>query len=167
MPTLEQLKREHETAVSANEALGIVTYETPGQPQSDQIWQVTEGLKYLPGGKALGPGHRFHPTEAQVANGSLRNKARELTGTEYAGVRSGRLFSGVDFKAMEAAAKPAGPAAHPLANILFTEAAGKMAADMGLVAADFAGIEPDGAEGKYTKPQVEAIIEAKTAADVE
>lgn len=149
--TLEQARDTRREQVDGNRRLGVVEYES-GEKQSDRVFEVTDGLKYLPGGKVLGPGNRFHPTERQVEQGSLRGKARELTQSEYGSVsREDRkpVSNGADI----------GIRALPMADTTL-----KLALRAELSEEDFEGIEP-GYEGRYTRSQVEEIIEARDAGD--
>lgn len=147
--TLEQAKATDFEQRDGNRRSGVVEYES-GEKQSDRVYEVTDGLKYLPGGKVLGPGNRFHPTERQIRNGSLKGKARELAQSEYASVsRKERrpVSSGADI----------GIRALPMA-----EGTLALALEAGLREEDFAGLEP-GYEDRYTRSQVEEIIEARDA----
>lgn len=158
--TLKEKEAQRTREIGQNEAIGVVEYKN-GETQSNEVWQVTEGYKYLPGGKVLGPGHRFHPTVAQVektrrGRGGLTGKARELTGTEYDGLGRGARkvqVGGADFAAMERRAR--------LAELPMSESSVLLAFEAGMDAGDFAGIEPEGTAGRYLKAQVEALIEAR------
>lgn len=158
--TLEQAQHERHQAIEANRDLGVVQYKS-GEKQSDEVWEVTEGYKYLPGGKVLGPGMRFHPTERQVAQtrkgkGGLVGKARELTNSERRDLRhERRLFQGADFTEMGQKA---------LRDLPMTDSALEAALAAGLVADDFEGLQGEGSGGRYTKPQVDALIEARGSA---
>lgn len=143
--TLDQAKAKRDEQIDQNRSLGVVEYKS-GEAQSDKVFEVTEGLKYLPGGKVLGPGQRFRPTERQIANGSLRGKARELTGTEYAAIRR-------DERRPVSAGADIGLRALPMTNHAL-----KLALDSGLTEADFEGVQPAGHDDQYTKAQVEEII---------
>jgi hypothetical protein len=153
---LRRAEHQHHEATESNRALGVIGYKS-GEKQSEQVWEVAEGLKYLPGGKVLGPGHRFHPTERQVrqtakGKGGLTGKARELSRDEYASIRRD------DRKPMSRGAD-IGIRALPMA-----EGTLKFALEAGLSETDFVGIEP-GFEGRFTKAQVAEIIEGRNSAD--
>lgn len=145
---------ERRNAVDTNRRLGVVEY-TSGEKQSEQVYEVIEGYKHLPGGIRLGPGNRFHPTERQVrqtleGRGGLVGKARELTQSEYGSVsREERkpVSSGADI----------GIRALPMAETTLA-----LALKEGLTESDFKGIEP-GYEDRFTRSQVEEIIEARDA----
>lgn len=158
--TLEQALQRRERAIEQNRELPITKYPTQ-EKLSDQVWEVTEGLKHVPGEngrpKTLTPGMRFNPTEKQVAQtlegrGGLLNKARELNGSEYAGIGRG------DRKPMVAGAD-IGLRALPMA-----EGTRRKAWAAGLTEEDFEGVEP-GHGGKYTGEQVEDLIAMKESAD--
>ena len=150
MATLEQAQKEHSKAVEYNRDLGIVEYKSRQKQAKDVVYEVVEGCKRLPGGHVLPPGARFHPTEKQVRDGSLRGKARELTASEYRGLKVERQsFAGADIG---------------VRSIPMTESALRAALAAGLTEEDFDGLEGDGAEGRFTKPQVDALIEAKAVA---
>lgn len=143
--TLEQAKAQHHAAVEENRDLGVVGYDTK-EKQADVVYEVENGYHHA-GGKRLGPGQRFRPTVRQVESGSLRGKARELTRSE-----------GRDLKRPKPARAPGadiGLRALPMA-----EGTLKLALEAELTEADFEGIEP-GFEGRYTRSQIEQIIEAK------
>jgi hypothetical protein len=149
--TLEQAERVHRDAVLANQQLPIVEYNS-NEKQSDQVHEVTEGFKHLPGPdgtiKTLGPGNRFHPTERQILTGALEGKTRELTRSEYKELKSGKTIS--------MAGSDIGVRALPMSSALQ-----KLALEKGLREEDFAGVEPAGAGGQYTKAQVEELAAAK------
>lgn len=145
--TLEQAQAKDADERDHNRRLGVVEY-TSGEKQSDAVYEVTDGLKYLPGGKVLGPGNRFHPTVRQVRQGSLRGKARELTQSEYGSVRTSRKRASVN-------GADVGLRALPMADTTLDLA---LRAD--LTEEDFAGVEP-GFEGRYTRSQVQEIIDAR------
>ncbi len=148
--TMEDAKVHQTNATEANRKLGIVEYKS-GEPQSEKVFEVTEGLKHLPGGLVLGPGERFHPTERQVANGSLKNKAQELSRDQYTALGSGgRKSFGVNVDL--------------LGKVPMAPTVREAAVAAGLVTEDFVGVEPEGSEGQYTKKQVEALVVAKTSA---
>lgn len=152
--TLEQAKATDREQRDTNRRLGVVEYES-GEKQADAVYEVTDGLKYLPGGKVLGPGSRFRPTLGQIRKDkrgrtSLDGKARELTQSEYGSVsRANRkpVSSGADI----------GIRALPMA-----EGTLALALEHGLREEDFEGLEP-GYEDRYTRAQVEQIIEARDA----
>lgn len=168
MPTIEQALKTRDAQIQSNQDLGVIDYKT-SEPLSDSVYEVTEGYKRLPGGKVLGPGQRFRPTARQVASGSLRNKARELTASEYRGLRAERrVFAGADFREMEerAAARAAHNTPEPPQergwddlNMGVTTVA--YAQEHGLTPADFDGVEPEGTTGRYTRTQVEAMVAAR------
>lgn len=159
--TLEQATQRRERAIEQNRDLPITKYPSK-EKLSDQVWEVTEGLKHVPhesgkGVRTLTPGMRFNPTEKQVqqtltGRGGLINKARELNGSEYAGIGRG------DRKPMSRGAD-IGLRALPMA-----EGTRKLAWDNGLTEDDFKGTEP-GHGGKYTKEQVEDLIALKQSGD--
>lgn len=149
--TREQKQAKHAQTAEQNKQLGVVEYKS-GQKQSDEIWVVTDGIKALPNHEKrqrphrLAEGNLFHPTESELQNGAraLKNKARPLFPSEYAGVRGSRTMStGADIgiRALE-----------------MTNHALKRALDAKLTEADFEGVVPAGADGQYTKAQVEEII---------
>jgi hypothetical protein len=133
--------------IDLNRQLGVTDYRS-GEKQSDRVYEVREGYKHLPGGIRLGPGQRFRPTERQIANGSLRGKASELTRSEYESVRR------TDRRPMSNGAD-IGIRALPMA-----EGTLRFALEAGLRAEDFEGIEP-AFNGQYTKAQVAEILEAR------
>jgi hypothetical protein len=145
--TLEQAQATDFEQRDGNRRVGVVEYES-GEKQSDRVFEVTDGLKYLPGGKVLGPGNRFHPTVRQVESGSLRGKARELSQSEYGSV------SREDRKARSRGAD-IGIRALPMAETTM-----KLALGAQLTESDFEGVEP-GYEGRYTRSQVQEIIDAR------
>lgn len=151
MPDLAEIQNKHDAAVADNQNGGVVPWKS-GEKQSDRVFEVVEGTKYLPDGdggqKRLGPGQRFHPTENQVRNGSLRGKARELTQTEMRGIRaSGTTQPGADIGVR---------AIKGLSQNL-----AKIAIDSGLTEQDFDGIAPAGPGGQITRAQVDSLIDRK------
>lgn len=151
--TLQEQQATRADQIDLNRELGVVDYRS-GEKQSDQVYEVIEGYKHLPGGIRLGPGQRFRPTERQVANGSLRGKARELSRSEYRNIQRDErrpVSTGADFREMG------------LRSIEMADGTRAAAYDGGLGAEDFEGIEP-GFEGRYTRAQVEELIEAKQQA---
>lgn len=154
--TLEEATKHREETIEANRALPIVEYDN-GEKQSDQVWEVTEGLKHLPvkGSRrmtSLVPGMRFHPTEDQVRKtlsgpGGLRNKARELSRSEYAALRTPkRSVRGADIG---------------LRSLKMEREALAAALEAELTEQDFEGVKGTGPAGRITLVQVEAVIEAK------
>ena len=145
--TLAQAKQQQHEAIEANRDLGVISYRTKAK-QSDRIYEVVEG-KHHAGGRVLGPGQRFHPTEEQIETGSLEGKARELTNSEYRDARRDvRGFAGADI----------GLRALPMA-----EQALKLAFEAQLTEEDFANVQPAGRDGRYTKAQVEELAAARRA----
>lgn len=134
----------HHEAVEANRDIPVVPYKS-GQKQSDLVYEVTDGYKRLPGGLVLGPGQRFHPTEKQVRDGSLKNKARELSRSEYRDLRAPRKSFGVG--------ADIGIRALPMA-----EGTLQLALEAGLTEEDFKGVDPEGSGARYTRAQVETMI---------
>lgn len=160
-PTLEKLQDQHVKDMDINRALGVVEYKS-GEKQSDRVYEVVEGCKGLPGGIRIGPGARFHPTEAQVKNGSLRGKARELTATEYGSVRRHErppVSNGADFGEMAEGAEAERVA--KLSDLPMADTTLKAAIDGGLTVLDFQGIEP-GFEDRYTGSQVRELVAGKS-----
>lgn len=161
MASLQEAQNKHYQATESNRDLGVIEYKS-GEKQSDQVWEVTDGLKYLPGGKVLGPGMRFHPTERQVrqtasGKGGLTGKARELTNSEKRDLKHARKsFAGADFGEM---------GRNALYALEMADSTVEYAIESGLTAADFDGVEPDGANSRYTRSQVEAMVEARGSAD--
>jgi len=147
--TLEQAQADRLKAIESHRALGVVEYKS-GEEQSDKIFEVVEGFKHLPGGIRLGPGDRFHPTVNQVRTGALKGKARELTRDEHRSM-TGKVFSGADV----------GIRSLPMAKTTM-----EMALKADLRESDFEGIEP-GFEGRYTRSQVQEIIDTKNAEAME
>jgi hypothetical protein len=149
--SMQELQSEHDRKVEANRALGIQEYKN-GQKQSDEVWEVTAGRKYLPDGKGkpkvLGPGHLFRPTERQLETGALRGKAREVP----ASVRRGLPASG-DIRSTGADIG--------IRALNMAESTIKRALQAGMAEADFEGVEPEGQDGQYTFRQVEAMIAAR------
>jgi hypothetical protein len=148
--TMEQAQDKRRKDIEGNRDLGVVPYRS-GQKQSDAVYEVTEGYKHLPGGIRLGPGQRFHPTEKQVASGSLRGKAVEISREAYRTVERQAerpTIAGADIGIR------ALPMAQSTATYAITE---------GLTEADFAGVEPEGANGRFLMAQVEAMVAAKRA----
>jgi hypothetical protein len=149
----EQAKIQHAEAVEANRALGVIEYKS-GERQSDEVWEVTDGLKYLPGeerkSQVLAPGMRFRPTVEQVrqtraGRGGLRGKARELTTSEYASLRrDGRtvMATGADIG---------------LRGLSMEKDALALALEHHLSEADFDAVKP-GRFGRYTIEQVESMV---------
>jgi hypothetical protein len=154
--TLADAEAHHFRAMEHNRDVGVVAYETQ-EKQSDEVWEVTDGYKYLPGGVKLGPGNRFHPTVRQIeqtarGKGGLLGKARELTGAEYRDVkRQGKTFSGADIG---------------LRAIAMTEPALQAALAAQLDEQDFADIQGEGNDGRITKAQVDRLVQAKAGGDV-
>lgn len=149
---LEKLNRETREATESNRSIGVIDYESRGQKKSGRIFEVERGLHYLPDGQVLGPGQRFHPLEGQVRETApgrfaLAGKARELTGSELTGVKmNGRTqIAGADIG---------------LRALPFSSAALKLALDEDLKVEDFKGVEPAGSQGKYTKAQVQEIVDS-------
>lgn len=148
--SLQEQQAKRLDQIDQNRELGVVDYRS-GEKQSDQVYEVTEGYKYLPGGIRLGPGQRFRPTERQIANGSLRGKARELTRSEASALhRTERrpVSSGADIG---------------LRQFEMADGTLQYARDHGLTESDFRASEPEGANDRYTRAQVEAMVEAKVA----
>lgn len=184
--TLEQLRKAHEEAVDANRDETVVEYKT-GEALADEVYEVIEGKHHLPGVGAIGPGHRFRPTESQVRSGSLRGKARPLTAREMREVRAPRkYFAGADFDEMEyrarqaeareaaakqedadrvvaeeAAKQEAAKEAEAFAAIPMADGTRALAQAANLSSADFADVLPAGADGQFTRRQVEEIIARK------
>lgn len=151
MPDLAELQKTHDAGVADNQNIGVVSWKN-GEKQSDRVFEVVEGTKYLPDGeggqKRLGPGQRFHPTENQVKNGSLKNKARELSATEMRGIRA----SGVSQPGADIGVRAVKGLSQNLA---------KIAVDSGLTEQDFDGLAPAGPGGQITRAQVDSLIERK------
>ena len=151
--TLTELQNEHDRKVEGNRALGIQNYKST-EKQSDEVWEVTAGRKYLPDGrgkqKVLGPGHLFHPTVTQIENGALAGKAREVPASVRRGLdAAGTITStGADIG---------------LRSLPMAESTVKRAIQAGMTEEDFRGVEPDGQDGQYTFRQVEAMIAAQDA----
>lgn len=176
--TMAQAKQQHAEAIENNRDLGIVQYRSK-ERLSDQVYEVAEGKHHLPGGITLGPGMRFHPTERQVRTNSLRGKARELSRSEERDLkRTGRMFAGADFEAMqrqadeqaaaEAAQRRAAEDAQAEADrvaalelLPMAEGTRKLVLDSTLTAEDFDGVEPVGPDKQYTRRQVEELIAVK------
>jgi hypothetical protein len=153
--TLEQKMAERRTQIAQNQELGVAEYESV-EKQSPEVWEVIDGLKHLPGQKEpLVPGRRFHPTERQAkrddkGRSPLDGKARELTGSEYRDLRSNRVsVAGADIG---------------LRSLAMTPDALEFALDAQMDAADFDGVKPEGAGGKYTKGQVRAVLASRQSA---
>lgn len=156
--SLEEVRGERADAIEANRDRGVIKWGNR-QKLSDQVWEVTEGLKHVPDGKGgtltLVPGNRFHPTEDQVRQtteekrGGLLNKARELTRSEYAGLRSTRkvMATGADI----------GLRSIPMADTTL-----QLALRAGLREEDFEGLEPT-ESGRYTRAQVQELIDRREA----
>lgn len=150
--TLAEKQEQRREEIDLNREIGVVDYKS-GDKKSDRVYEVVEGYKHLPGGVRLGPGQRFRPTERQVANGSLKGKARELTRTEYDAVhRSER-------KAVSRGAEIG------LRQFKMADGTRQFASDHGLTEDDFHGTEPEGANDQFTRAQVEAMVEARESAD--
>ncbi len=159
--TLEDVTRSHEQKVEQNRALGVIDYKS-GQQQSERIFEVTAGRKYVPDPanprrmKSLGPGHLFHPTASELAEdrygrNGLRGKAREVTRSQYEAIQAARGRS-----SNRSAGADIGLRALPMA-----ESTLKRALQANMTEADFEGVEPDGSDGQYTFRQVEAMIAAR------
>lgn len=163
--TLEQKRSEHHRAVEQNRESGVVQYKT-SEKLSDAVYEVTEGYKYLPGGARLGPGQRFRPTVRQVEKGALRNKARELSATEYRGLtKPGKVFAGADFAEMEARAASNQLPLVDWSGVIMADSTREAAQAAGLVPEDFEGVEPEGAAGRFTRAQVDAMIAIRSSAE--
>lgn len=156
--SIEQATKQREKDIEANRSLGVQEWSN-NEPQSDRVFEVVEGYHHVPAHPgaeeklALGPGHRFRPTKQQVETGSLAGKARELTETEYRGIRRHErppLVQGADFREME------------LRSIPMADGVRQSAYDGGLSAEDFEGIEP-ASKGQFTRAQVEDLIGKKGA----
>lgn len=148
--SLQEQQVARRNQIDLNRELGVIDYKS-GDRKSDRVYEVTEGYKYLPGGIRLGPGQRFRPTERQVANGSLRGKARELTRTELVGI--GRT----ERKPVSAGADIG------LRQFEMADSTREFARDHDLTEEDFRAAEPEGANGRFTRAQVEGMAEAKAA----
>lgn len=147
--TISEASAARRKAVEANRRTGVTEYKS-GQKQSERVFEVREGYKTLPGGIRLGPGQRFHPTEKQVASGALRGKAEEITESDYSSLsRTGKVFAGADFTEMAINAVP------------MAESTRAYAIHSGLTAADFDGVEAEGANGRFTRTQVERMVDDK------
>jgi hypothetical protein len=155
--SLKQKQDRRAIEIDQNRAIGVIDYKS-NETQSREVWEVTDGLKYLPakerGGKqqVLGPGNRFHPTTAQVeqtrrGKGGLLGKARELTATEMGAFGRRAVSAGADIG---------------LRSLPMTQHALSLALEFGLTEDDFRGIEPDG--DRITKAQVEELIAFRQAA---
>lgn len=151
--SMDEAQKLHDSAVAANQRLPVKEYKS-GEKQSDKIFEVTEGMKVLPGGVVLGPGERFHPTERQVANGSLKNKAQELSRDQYRSLgTTERKSFGVDVDL--------------LGKVPMAPSVRELAVESGLKTEDFAELKPEGRDETYTRKQVEALIEERAAAGAE
>ncbi len=155
--TMEQLQQSHDRHTERNRQLPVQDYKSKS-PQIDKVFEVTEGVKYVPGENgtqvALGPGRRFRPTEQAIRTGALRGKARELTASELNGVRGGKSFAGADIGVRA-----------DLATIPMADSTRERAVKCGLIAADFLGTEPNGADGVYTRAQIDDLSAAKQKAN--
>lgn len=143
--TLAEAQAKHRTQVDDNRMQGIADTNN-GETPSDKVYEVTDGLKYLPGGRVLGPGNRFRPTEEQIARGGLKGKARELSRSEYQGIGHRVYGNGADIG---------------LRQYEMAESTLQYALEHGLTEADFDGVEPEGANGRYLREQVEAMVAAR------
>jgi hypothetical protein len=152
--TLKEAQEQHRKDIEANQGLGVVEYDST-EPLSDRVFEVVEGKKFLPGKGAervvIGPGNRFHPTEREIkqfrgkpGRHSLEGKARELTGTEYTGLKASPLkVAGADI----------GIRALPITGHVL-----KLALDHNVTEGELRAIAPAGPGGNYTKAQVEEIV---------
>lgn len=153
--TLEKAHEQAREAREANREIGVISY-TSAQKQSDKVYEVKEGYKHLPGGIRLGPGNRFHPTEKQVADGSLKGKAEEIRASEYRDLTRSKRPD----------AKPRAPGADiGIRRFEMAPTTLTYAIEQGLTEDDFEGVEPEGSDGRYTHAQVEAMVEAREAPD--
>jgi len=158
--TLAEAKSDRDATIERNRARPVTEYPSK-QKLSDQVWEVTEGLKHVPDGSGkrmntLTPGMRFRPTEAQVkqtasGRGGLLNKARELNRSEYAGISLGKRnrSTGADIG---------------LRALSMAEGTLRAAMDGGLTEQDFEGVVP-GHGGKFTREQVDDLIALKNSGD--
>lgn len=152
--TLEQARKSRENAIEHNRDQGVIDYASK-QPKADVVYEVTEGYKHLPSGRKgeksirLGPGNRFRPTLKQVQDGSLKNKARELSRSEYAGI------SRDDRRPVSTGAEIG------LRTLNMEKDALKLGLDAGLEVADFEGVKGAGAFGRITLDQVQEVIGRK------
>lgn len=181
--TVEQLQRAHEQAMDHNRDTGVVQYKTR-EPLADDVYEVVEGKHHLPGGITIGPGHRFRPTVRQVESNALRNKARPLSAREMREITEPRrYFAGADFAEMErraqeaeareavekqkdadqinAEAEAAAAEAEAFAALNMADGTRALAQAAGLTSKDFADVVPAGADGQFTRRQVEDIIARK------
>ncbi len=152
--TMERLQKDHNAHVDRNRTAPIAEYPSRS-PQVDRVFEVTDGVKHVPSadGKTqvpLGPGRRFRPTELAIASGALEGKARELTTSEMTGLRGGRVFAGAEIGVRK-----------DLAEVPMAPSTLERALRSGLTPADFANVSPEGAEGNYTRAQIDAISAAK------
>jgi hypothetical protein len=156
--TLEQAQAQHAREVDANRREGVIEWRN-GEKQSDRVFEVVEGKAHLtdPGDPkkriVIGEGHRIHPTEAQLKQiqnrkGGLYGKVRELTGTEYDALGRRAFAPGADIG---------------LRQFKMADGTLKYAREVGLTEDDFAGVEPEGSAGYFTRSQVEAIAESRTS----
>lgn len=163
--TIEELRAKHDRDLDTNRRLGIHE-SSSGEELSEQVHEVLDGYKTVwadgEDGKRrpvrLGPGQRFRPTKNQVENGSLENKSRELTQSEYDALGKGARRArapGADFDEMRVKA---------LGDVQMAEGTRELAIEGGLSHTDFEGLEP-GWMDQFTRAQVEALIASKKKAE--
>lgn len=143
--TIEEARAQHARQMDNNRMRGIADTNN-GERPSDRVFEVTEGLKYLPGGRVLGPGHRFRPSEEQIERGALKGKARELSRSEYEAIGRRVHANGADIG---------------LRRFEMAESTLQYALEHGLTEADFEAVEPGGANSRYLREQVEAMVDAR------
>lgn len=147
--TLAEAQAKREKDIEGNRELGVVEWDNGQQPLADAVYEVVEGYHGLPGHGRIGPGHRFRPTVAQHERQTLRNKARELTSTEYRGIHRHErkpVVSGADI----------GLRRFPMA-----EGTLSFALASGLTEEDFQAVEPEGSDGRFTRAQVDQMVRAR------
>lgn len=146
--SLEDLRAKSLEQIDHNRTHGVIDYET-GEEKADAVFEIEEGLHYA-GDQRLGPGNRFQPTKRQVENGSLKNKARELTRTEYQSLAgSPDTVSGADIG---------------LRQFQMADGTLDYAIEHGLTEEDFEAEEGERSDGGYTRAQVERMVSERQEA---
>jgi hypothetical protein len=145
--TLQQATAAHTAAVAKNRTDTVVQPHN-GQQRTGRVFEIERGFVHLrdKAGKyrKLGPGHRFEATASQVremANGRtpLTNKAVEVSASAGS-VRP--MVGGADIGL----------------RALMPKGLADLAIKAGLTEADFAGLDPEGREGMFSRAQVEAVL---------
>jgi hypothetical protein len=147
---MQEARAQTARAIEQNRTLPVQKTAN-GQKSSGKVYEVTDGFKYIRNEAKelvkLGPGQRFIATESEArtnrrGRSPLDGKARPLGAAELSGVRS---VMGADIGL----------------RAILPENVVKFAMSKGLSETDFAGMTPEGDDGRFTRAQVEAVITAK------